>query len=630
MYQDYDQAAAKVMEYLAENNYSTSIVYMQKRCLCLLKAHLQENKVAHSHELALSWLESLDLCRSLSRNYRLALLRLNAALECREITNTKERYEAIQYDKHLVPWCKELLDIFLESASSERKPDCIQGLRVSASRFLCHMSTHGVESASEITHRLIHDYNRDNAHKNQKVKDRHNSRVRILLRHLAERKQVKASIPLVLDRFVLKRLVFLDDLPSDEKCLFGKVPQASQITAEEFHAMAMGLSKSQLARHRYSFTVRKTFTRAWNELFVFLECNGLHYSQEIALCWAGLMRCHTTQWLTFRRSMKIFEQFRHSGGIYPSIVYSYKNDKADELPEWCRKEYRDFITEKHEQGLALSTIDVCRSSCLRFLEYLSNAGLSSWEDISPEVVKSFHLADLHSTPEAKNAYAAKIRFFLKSLGEKEVVPPFLYLALSNEHAPTLNIIEILNGDELKAIYDFLDRAESGIQLRDAAMIILGLRMGIRASDVTGLKLSDISWEKATISIRQQKTGKFIELPIPTMVGNCLYKYIVRGRPSTAARHVFITHRVPYNKLHRCVCAGALNRVLPTAPHGFQITRKTFASRMLVNSTKPETIAEALGHSDNSTVMTYLATDSRSMRKCAISMGCIEYKGDVLS
>jgi len=66
------------------------------------------------------------------------------------------------------------------------------------------------------------------------------------------------------------------------------------------------------------------------------------------------------------------------------------------------------------------------------------------------------------------------------------------------------------------------------------------------------------------------------------------------------------------------------------PHGFHVTRKTFASRMLVNNITPTMIAEILGHSDTSTVMTYLSTDGGAMRQCAISLVGIEVKGGLLS
>lgn len=632
MYQDYDRAVSKVMEYLVRNNYTPSIAYTHKRCFRLFKAYLTEKQVGYSRELAIHWLENvaLNLCFSTLKNYRLALSRMNDVLERRKIFNTKKTYEAVQNYQHLNGWSKELLNGFLDEISVKYGTRYIQEIRISVSRFLIYVSTHGADTPSGITHKLIYDYHRDDIHKNQKGKDQYNRAVRSFLRYLAERKLVKNSIPVALDKFVLKRLIFLEELPVDESDFFHGDNPADCITAEEFHSMSVQLSNDCLEKHRYSSTIRKNFREAWDELFVFLEANRLDYFKEIALCWATYMQRYTTQWWAFRRAIRIFEQFRNSGNINPAIVYSYGKDRAEYLPEWCQKEYKDFIVGRQRDGFASSTVQMYRSSCLRFLEYLSKVGITVWASISPEVIKNFHISDPHSTPEARNAYAAKVRVFLEYLAVKGLVPSSLHLALSNEYAPSVNIIKTFNENDLTAIYDFRDHAQSGIQLRSAAVIMLGLRMGIRASDITKLKLSDISWDKATIPVQQKKNDKFIKLPMPTEVGNSLYKYIMHGRPSTDSDYIFINHKVPYGKLNRRACTRALKKALPNNPHGFHITRKTFASRMLVNNIKPATIAEALGHSNNSTVMTYLATDGRAMRKCAISLKGIDVKGGILS
>jgi len=49
MYQDYDRAAGKVIEYLTENNYAFSVVYMNKRCFHLFKKSIWQRKKLHIH-----------------------------------------------------------------------------------------------------------------------------------------------------------------------------------------------------------------------------------------------------------------------------------------------------------------------------------------------------------------------------------------------------------------------------------------------------------------------------------------------------------------------------------------------------------------------------------------------------
>ena len=46
------------------------------------------------------------------------------------------------------------------------------------------------------------------------------------------------------------------------------------------------------------------------------------------------------------------------------------------------------------------------------------------------------------------------------------------------------------------------------------MVMTGIRMGLRASDVINLKLTDIDWRQRSISIIQEKTKTPLTLPMP--------------------------------------------------------------------------------------------------------------------
>ena len=250
--------------------------------------------------------------------------------------------------------------------------------------------------------------------------------------------------------------------------------------------------------------------------------------------------------------------------------------------------------------------------------------------ISPEIIKEFHISDPHTTAEARNAYSVRIRQFLDYLADMGYVPVTLQLALTTECAQKTEIVETLSEVEIASVYSFRTNAEKPMELRNIAIVLLGLRMGLRASDITGMKMADISWEERTISVQQQKTDRFLKLPMPVDVGNSLYRYIMNGRPCVASNYIFISHRVPYGRLSRSCCSRALHKALDKRKNGFHITRKTFASRMLMSRTNTDTIADSLGHSDSSTVLKYLATDGDTMRQCALSLKGIEVKGGMLS
>jgi len=245
--------------------------------------------------------------------------------------------------------------------------------------------------------------------------------------------------------------------------------------------------------------------------------------------------------------------------------------------------------------------------------------------------KDFQAQDNHSTVEGKNAYAIKIRGFLRFLARKRLVPETLELAVSTEMAPHTSIVTTLSDNQIDAIYTFRQNVTRPIELRNAAIIMLGLRMGLRASDISNLKLTDISWKDSSISFIQQKTGVHLKLPLPIDVGNSLYRYLCVGRPQSNSHHVFVHLRAPYCRFGRATFGRLLKAAVTTecesgSIHGFHVTRKTFASKLLANGNPVTTIAAALGHVGVSRVDEYLATNEDQMRLCAIGLKGIEYSG----
>jgi len=631
MNKKFDIAVGLVEKYLDENNYSYSITMSHRRCYRFLAQYLADQKKSYCKPLATQWLQSITqgLCLSTLKVYRQAIERLDAAYHHKEIVNTKVQYEALQKYQHLEPWCRDSLDAFMKEIPSGYDHSYLRTIRNSVTRFLSYITNNGVSKLIDISHRIIINFYRDDAHDSYKTKDIYNNCIRWYLRYLVERGDVQKSIPLTLDKFVLSHLVIVEELPSEIKKDFYQSTCGDTISAGEFYRNALDLY-TMIKQHKYSVTMGKVFRQAWKEFFVFLEVNSLVYTQNIALVWANYMSNYVTQWKAFRRAFGLFEQYRSTNQIDPRIIFRYQPDRADDLPIWCKADYERFIISKQKESLAESTLDMYRSCCLRLLEYLTSIGINSWVEITPEILKEFHRQDPHSTSEAKNAYSSRIRIFLEYLGDLGLVFPTLYMAVPNECAPRVSIIKTLSGDDVINLMQYRSQADNAMELRDAAIVTIGLRMGLRASDISKIGLSDISWEHKTISVQQQKTGKFLKLPMPIEVGNAIYRYIIHGRPNTSSKHVFIAHRVPYSRLHPGVCLRALAKALPNQSHGFRITRKTFASRMLVKNVSPDRIAESLGHANNSTVMRYLSTNDDKMRICALPLTGVPVRGGVLS
>jgi integrase len=634
MMEEFDMAAGAVEEFLKRNKYAHSALAAHSRCYKRLRAYLAENNEPYSAQSSKAWLQGISpgqreggmkVCRR-------ALEKLDAAYHRREIGGASGKSAMRQIYRCLPPWCGALLDDFVEEMSGAHGPDYTQAAKISVARFLSRMAGAGICGPGSISHRAAVDYCREagGAECASKLAASANKgHIQRFLRHLSEKGMVRASVPMALDQSVFPRLVFVESLDARDRDDLLAAAKSPEMSAESYYETVLRMDPF-VARLKYAETTRHTFRNACKELFVFLDANSLGYSAGAALLWASLMSRRAARWTPLRRAAGFFEQFRENGRIDPGKIYRRRPDRLSLLPEWCRADCEAYIGLKEKARLAKSTLEMCRNSCLRLMEYLCSIGASSWGQITPEALKEFHRQDSHSTPEGKNAYSSKIRQFLEYLGEIGQVPPDMHLAMPGESAPRVSIVKTLSPADIGDIYSYRDSAGSAVELRGAAMVLAGLRMGLRASDIAGLRLGDIAWKPKHISVLQKKTGAFLKLPMPVEVGNAIYRYIMHGRPETDSEFVFVKHKAPYGRLHQSACRAALLRALPGKPRGFHATRRTFASRMLANGVGAGRIAETLGHAGNASVMPYLSTDGDKMRLCALPLDGIPLKGGLLA
>ena len=386
---------------------------------------------------------------------------------------------------------------------------------------------------------------------------------------------------------------------------------------------------------KYTESSKAVYRNDFTWYFMFLELNRLEHSAETVTLWTDMLpdcpdQAKGSNPVSARRShtIRMFEKYLQ--GTMESNMTADPKRASDHLPPWSKSILDGFIENRRRDGMTNNTLTMCRAAGCGFFKYLEDNGIDNPLSITPHVVKAFHNHDVHSTPESKNAYGAKLRQLLRYMAGQELVPPTLVFAVSASCAPRRSIVDVLNDDMVGKIYEYRAKASTPIELRDTAMVMLGLRMGIRGVDILKLQVNDFDWKNKTVSFIQQKTGKAITLPVPIDAGNSVYKYIMNGRPESAAAgsgYIFIRHQAPYIPLKvTTACRGALKRILAeygfelSAGQGFHMTRKTFATRMLWAGSKLDDISSALGHARPETAEVYLERDEDKMRLCPLGFG----------
>lgn len=150
------------------------------------------------------------------------------------------------------------------------------------------------------------------------------------------------------------------------------------------------------------------------------------------------------------------------------------------------------------------------------------------------------------------------------------------------------------------------------RLRDLAIILLLVRLGMRASEVARLGFDDIDWRQG--SLRLHGKGRREELlPLSQEVGDALIAYIERGRPALAVGEIFLTEYAPLRPINRTVIKCVVRRAIKRAGvesrcKGAHVLRHSAATSMLRHGVSLAGVGAVLRHRSPAMTAHYAKVD----------------------
>jgi site-specific recombinase XerD len=243
------------------------------------------------------------------------------------------------------------------------------------------------------------------------------------------------------------------------------------------------------------------------------------------------------------------------------------------------------------------------------------------EQLEAKGLRAFILdrAHRHGKGKAKNVVTATrmfVRFLIASgrcaPGLDDAIPTIAMWRLAT-------LPQYLPADDVARI---ITACDPSIRLgaRDQAIILLMARLGLRGSDIVGLRFTDINWQDATLVVCG-KSRRETRLPLPQDVGDALLHYLEYARPSIDIDRVFITAMAPWGPLSRSVirqtAARAIKRAGISAPtSGARVFRHSAATTMLRQGASLQTIGDILRHTSIETSAHYAKVDINLLQQVA--------------
>ena len=154
--------------------------------------------------------------------------------------------------------------------------------------------------------------------------------------------------------------------------------------------------------------------------------------------------------------------------------------------------------------------------------------------------------------------------------------------------------------------------------RDYAVLVLLVRLGLRAGEVAAITLEDIDWRAGELLVRNGKGRREERLPLPADVGEAIVSYL-RRRPRSEDRALFLRVLAPAGAIRASSVSGIVHSACKRAglplvgPHAL---RHTAATEMLRAGASLQEIAEVLRHQQPRTTARYAKVDRKTLRRLA--------------
>jgi integrase/recombinase XerD len=275
-----------------------------------------------------------------------------------------------------------------------------------------------------------------------------------------------------------------------------------------------------------------------------------------------------------------------------------------------------------ERGMARNTLQSYRSDLLQFGAFLAEKG------IDPTEARARDISDFLTGLAAGNGEgsvatstlrrkSATLRSFYRHLRREGV----------RESDPTAALSAPRSGEKLPHV---LGRAEvqrllaqpkgsEPLPLRDRSLLELMYACGLRASEATGLEISQVDLGEGLLRVRGKGSKERI-VPIGSVAVRAARDYLARGRPllvgSRAESRLFVNFRggaLTRQGLYKIVLKHAASAGLEgkMSPHTL---RHSFATHLLAGGCDLRCLQEMLGHADVATTQVYTHLSNHHLKK----------------
>jgi len=283
----------------------------------------------------------------------------------------------------------------------------------------------------------------------------------------------------------------------------------------------------------------------------------------------------------------------------------------------CIVQYQEHLARN--QGLAKETIRGRIRVARNFLSFQFGEDSLELSDLLPRHVEQYFVnRSHHCDASTLKTEATGLRCFLRFLQFRGHIPLELVDSVPAVHSWRHTIIpEFLTTEDINSLIQHCE-CETPRGRRDLAILLLLIRLGLRAIEICRLTLDDIDWDVGFIKILGKNSNR-VRLPLLQDVGEAISTYLCNGRPKCSTRYVFVRTIAPFDPFFSsCSVANVVHNALRRADlkplrKGSHLLRRSLATMMLQGGASLTEIGQILRHQKADTTAIYAKVDLGRLR-----------------
>ena len=278
------------------------------------------------------------------------------------------------------------------------------------------------------------------------------------------------------------------------------------------------------------------------------------------------------------------------------------------------KDFENFL--KLERNLSVNTIKSYRSDLKKFEFYLSKTSVKKLSFIGPEIVREFlYEQSKRVSVKTQGRIISTLKTFFNFLVLEKLINDS---PIENIDYPKVDskIPLVLSTDEIDKIISCAFSKKFG--LRNQTIIEIMYSCGLRVSEVTEMKISNIFFDESLIKILG-KGNKERFIPLSRTAKKLLHNYITYNRKNFSQDKqsvdiVFLNNRgkkltrvMVYNIINDAALEAKINKKI--SPHTL---RHSFATHLIENGASIISIQKMMGHENVVTTEKYLHVNKKHL------------------